>query len=127
MIHENPYLETLSMSLPHFDAQLSLFGLPARGEQIFKKDDPYRLFWEKVYPLLVAGRERLASCCCEENGRPGIEPVWLLGISVLQFMERAPDREAIKRLQYHLGWKLALGQELRGETFHPTVWVRFRR
>lgn len=65
------------MSLPHFDAQLSLFGLPARGEQIFKMDDPYRLFWEKVYPLLVAGRERLASCYCEENGRPGIEPVLL--------------------------------------------------
>jgi transposase len=127
MIHENPYLEPLSMSLPHFDAQLSLFGLPARGEQIFKMDDPYRLFWEKVYPLLVAGRERLASCYCEENGRPGIEPVLLLGISVLQFMERAPDREAIKRLQYHLGWKLALGQELQGETFHPTVLVRFRQ
>ncbi|MFN8005537.1 MAG: transposase [Terriglobia bacterium] len=115
------------MSLPDFDTQLNLFGLAAQSERLFKAEDPYRLFWERVFPLLANSREKLAACYCEDNGRPGIEPVVLLGVSILQFMERVPDREAIQRLRYHLGWKLALGQELAGEEFHPTVLVRFRR
>ena len=115
------------MSLPDFDTQLNLFGLAAQSERLFKAEDPYRLFWEKIYPRLAGSRDQLAACYCEDNGRPGIEPVVLLGVSILQFMERVPDREAIQRLRYHLGWKLALGQELWGEEFHPTVLVRFRR
>jgi hypothetical protein len=76
---------------------------------------------------VAASREKLAACYCEDNGCPGIEPVVLLGVSILQFLERAPDREAVQRLKYHMGWKLALGQELGGGEYHPTALARFRQ
>jgi hypothetical protein len=52
--------------------------------------------------------------------------VLLLGVSVLQFLERVPDRQAVDLVKYHIGWKHALAQELEGEVFDPTVLVRFR-
>ena len=58
------------MSLPDFDSHLSLFGLAAQRDRIFKAEDPYRLFWGKVYPLLAASRENLAACYCEDNRSP---------------------------------------------------------
>ena len=114
------------MSLPVFDPQTHLFGLQARSSDVFRETDRYRLFAQKIYPLLVAARPKLGACYCLTNGRPGVEPVLLLGVSVLQFLERVPDRQAAELVKYHLGWKHALAQELDGEVFDPTVLVRFR-
>jgi transposase len=85
-----------------------------------------RLFAQKIYPLLVQARSKLEACYCLSNGRPAVEPVLLLGVSVLQFLERVPDRQAVELVKYHLGWKHALAQELDGEVFDSTVLVRFR-
>jgi len=114
------------MSLPVFDPQTHLFGLQAASSRVFGETDRYRLFACKIYPLLVEARSKLQACYCLTNGRPGVEPVLLLGVSVLQFLERAPDRQAAELLKYHMGWKHALAQELEGEVFDPTVLVRFR-
>ena len=114
------------MSLPVFDPQTHLFGLQARSSEVFTETDRYRLFAQKIYPLLVASRPKLGACYCLTNGRPGVEPVLLLGVSVLQFLERVPDRQAVELVKYHIGWKHALAQELEGEVFDPTVLVRFR-
>ncbi len=115
------------MSLPVFDPQTHLFGLQARSSDVFSETDRYRLFAEKIYPLLVKARRKLEAGYCLKNGRPGIEPVLLLGVSVLQFLERVPDRQAAELVKYHLGWKHALAQELDGEVFDSTVLVRFRQ
>ena len=114
------------MSLPVFDPQTHLFGLQARSSDVFTETDRYRLFAQKIYPLLVESRAKLGACYCLTNGRPGVEPVLLLGVSVLQFLERVPDRQAVELVKYHIGWKHALAQELGGEVFDPTVLVRFR-
>src|SRR5512134_683872 len=114
------------MSLPVFDAQTHLFGLQARSRDVFSETDRYRLFAQKIYPLLVESRPKLGACYCLTNGRPGVEPVLLLGVSVLQFLERVPDRQAVELVKYHIGWKHALAQELEDEVFDPTVLVRFR-
>ena len=114
------------MSLPVFDPQTHLFGLQARSSEVFSASDRYRLFAQKIYPLLVEARPQLETCYCMSNGRPGVEPVVLLGVSVLQFLERVPDRQAVELMKYHIGWKHALAQELDGEVFDPTVLVRFR-
>jgi transposase len=114
------------MSLPVFDPQTHLFGLQARSSEVFSETDRYRLFAQKIYPLLVAARPKLEACYCTNNGRPGVEPVVLLGVSVLQFLERVPDRQAVDLVKYHIGWKHALAQELDGDVFDPTVLVRFR-
>jgi hypothetical protein len=114
------------MSLPVFDPQTHLFGLQARSSDVFSETDRYRLFAQRIYPLLVESRPKLGACYCLTNGRPGVEPVLLLGVSVLQFLERVPDRQAVDLVKYHIGWKHALAQELEGEVFDPTVLVRFR-
>ena len=77
--------------------------------------------------MLAAQREELAQCYKPENGRPGIEPVVLLGVLIFQFLERVPDRQATELVKYHLGWKLALNLKLGAEGFHPTSLVHFRQ
>ena len=51
----------------------------------FKPFDRYRLFREKI----------LCALYCEDNGRPAVEPVLALGVSLLQFMGKVPDRKAL--------------------------------
>jgi transposase len=115
------------MSLPDFNSQIELLGLQLQRDKLFEAQDRYRVFAERVYPVLMKARERLEGCYCLENGRPAKEPVLVLGVSLLQFMERLPDRQAVEHLKYHVGWKYALGQELDGEVFDATVLVRFRQ
>lgn len=77
-------------------------------------------------PRLFALRAKLDSLYCEDNGRPAIDPVVLAGVTLLQFMERVPDRVAAEHVVFHLGWKYALDLELTYGGFHPTVLVYFR-
>ena len=65
-------------------------------------------------------REELAECYEPGNGRPGIEPVVLLGVLIFQFLERVQDRQAAELVKYHLGWKPALNLRLGADGFHPT-------
>ena len=96
------------MSLPKFDTQGSLFeSLGSIATDLFDKKDKYKLFATKIWPLLAGQRAELAQCYEPGNGRPGIEPVVLLGVLIFQFLERVPDRQAAELVKYHLGWKLA--------------------
>ena len=115
------------MSLPEFSRQGSLYSIDNLLGDQFPNDDRFRLFASHIRPLLVKARPALEAAYCLGNGRPGIEPVLLLGVSVLQFMERVPDRQAVEMLKYHLGWKLALGLGLEVKAFDPTTLVYFRQ
>jgi transposase len=116
------------MSLPKFDLQGFLFeSLESIAPDLFGEKDKYKLFAKKVWPLLAGCRDELAQCYEPENGRPGIEPVVLLGVLIFQFMERVPDRQAVEMVKYHLGWKLALNLKLGADGFHPTTLVHFRQ
>jgi len=116
------------MSLPQFDVQGSLFeSLGAIAPELFADNDKYKLFAKKVWPVLAQSREQLAECYQADNGRPGVEPVVLLGVLILQFLERVPDRQAVELVKYHLGWKLALNLKLSEGGFHPTTLVYFRQ
>ena len=116
------------MSLPQFDVQGSLFeSLGAIAPDLFADNDKYKLFAKKVWPVLASCREQLLDCYDNENGRPGVEPVVLLGILIFQFLERVPDRQAMELVKYHLGWKLALNLKLSQGGFHPTTLVYFRQ
>jgi hypothetical protein len=85
------------MSLPQFDVQGSLFeSLGAIAPDLFADNDKYKLFAKKVWPVLASCREQLLDCYDNENGRPGVEPVVLLGILIFQFLERVPDRQAME-------------------------------
>jgi transposase len=114
------------MSLPRPPVQRSLYDVQNLIGRDFDPTDRFRLFQEKVYPTLLAAREKLAACYCADNGRPAEEPVMLLGATILQFMERVPDRQASEAVCYHLGWKMALGLGLSPQAFHPTTLCKFR-
>ena len=114
------------MSLPDFKSQTGLFGIYGPAGLELDPGDRYRLFGEKIYPLLVEARTELEECYCPDNGRPSVEPVLILGVTLLQFVEKVPDREGVERLRYHLGWKYALNHEMNEAVFDPTVLVRFR-
>ncbi|HET9377299.1 MAG TPA: transposase [Chthoniobacterales bacterium] len=116
------------MSLPQFDVQGSLFeSLGAIAPELFADSDKYKLFAKKVWPVLAQCREQLTECYQSDNGRPGVEPVVLLGVLIFQFLERVPDRQAVELVKYHLGWKLALNLKLSEGGFHPTTLVYFRQ
>src|SRR4051812_11837731 len=115
------------MSLPIFSSQSQLFSTAALSGKLFGQTDQYRLFALKVYPVVAATRSALEHCYCANNGRVAVEPVLLLGVSLLQFLEAIPDRQAVEMLRYHAGWNLALNRQIGDDVFHPTTLVHFRQ
>ncbi len=115
------------MSLPAFSSQSQLFSTAALTGKLFESTDRFRLFALKVYPVLARARGQLEPCYCADNGRVAIEPVLLLGVSLLQYLENVPDRQAVELLRYHAGWNLALNCQLGEQPFHPTTLVHFRQ
>jgi transposase len=115
------------MSLPNFSGQAERFSTAAASASLFAEDDRYRLFAKVVYPCLVASRATLELCCCTGNGRVAIEPVQMMGVSILQYLDGLPDRQAVDRWHYHLGWIFALNRQPGDARFHPTSLVNFRQ
>jgi transposase len=115
------------MSLPAFSTQAELFSTAGLSGGLFGPTDRYRLFALKIYPVLVQARSQLQGCYCADNGRVALEPVLLLGVSLLQYLEAIPDRQAVEWLRYHAGWNFALNRQLGDEMFHPTTLVNFRQ
>jgi transposase len=115
------------MSLPTFSTQSELFSTAVLSASLFAADDRYRLFAKVIYPAVVAARPILEKCYSSEEGRPAIEPVLLLGVSILQELDGLPDRQAIEMLRYHAGWNFALNRQLGDEVFHSTTLVNFRQ
>jgi hypothetical protein len=113
------------MSLPILSTQSALFTTLTPG--FFGPGDRYRLFAQKVYPVLVQARATLEKAYCPDNGRPGVEPILLAGITLLQFLEGVPDREALQMLRYHLGWQFGLNCMAQPAAFHPTTLAHFRQ
>jgi hypothetical protein len=114
------------MSLPDFSTQSALFSAALLDGRFFAADDRYRLFAQKIYPLLVQARSAVQEAYCADNGRAGIEPVLLMGVSLLPYLEGVPDRQAVDLLRYHAGWNFALNRPLGEAVFHPTTLVYFR-
>ena len=114
------------MSLPSFSTQSELFSIAGLSSQLFAETDRYRLFAKLVYPSLARARAELEKLYCAENGRAAIEPVLMLGVSILQDLDGVPDRQAVEMLRYHAGWNFALNRQLGDAVFHPTTLVNFR-
>ena len=114
------------MSIKAVSAQRSFYHSAYLCQDLLAPTHRYRLFRDKILPRLETLRPQLESLYCEDNGRPAIDPVILAGVTLLQFMEKAPDRVAAQDVVFHLGWKYALDLELTYGGFHPTVLVYFR-
>jgi len=115
------------MSVPPREGQMSFTHVPFLTNELLERDSPYRLFHERVLPMLEQARAELGKLYCASNGRPSIEPVVMAGVTLLQFMEKAPDRQAVRQLRLNLGWKYALGLDVCYAGFDPSSLVNFRR
>jgi transposase len=115
------------MSLPEFVVAPIPTVMEVDLERLCPGEDRYRIFSEVIYPLLVEARSVLEEeAYCLDNGRVAIEPVWLLGVGLLQFIDRVPDRQALELLHYHAGWNLALRRRLSEPGFDRSVLSYFR-
>jgi transposase len=114
------------ISLPTFSTQGSLFSFSSLSSSLFPEFDRYRLFAKLVFPRIVAARTQLEAAYSKGTGRTAIEPVVLLGVCLLQYLEGVPDRQAIDMLRYHAGWNFALNRQLGEQRFHPSTLTRFR-
>ncbi|MFM8420520.1 MAG: transposase [Verrucomicrobiota bacterium] len=110
------------MSLPSFPTQGSLFSIAS----LFPKSDRFRLVAQVVFPPIVAARPQLEVAYSKDSGRAAIEPVLLLGVCLLQYIEGVPDRQAVGLLRYHAGQNFALNRQLVDDLFHPTTLTPFR-
>ncbi|MGW4559236.1 transposase [Streptomyces sp. NPDC004365] len=61
-----------------------------------------------------------------KDGRPGLSPVQLALVSVLQFAENLSDRAAANAVRTRIDWKYALGLELDDSGFDHSVLCEFR-
>src|SRR5262244_2356667 len=97
------------MSVKLVDSQRSFYHADYLCAELFGSANRYRLFREKILPKLFSLRSQLDVLYCENNGRPAIDPVLLVGVTLLQFMEAAPDRVAAERALYHLRLEVCPG------------------
>lgn len=121
------------MSLPSLadpgpdPALLARFSVPAGVPQaVRRRADFFRFFAESVYPRLAQQRARLVPLYSAHDGRPALEPVRLLGVLVLQFVERLPDRQAAEAMQYDARWRLALHLQADEGACDPSLLSVFR-
>lgn len=116
------------MSLPRLNAQRTIFETEMLFPRLSKAKgaERFRFFSERIFPELIKRRPELEKMYCVDNGRPAEEPVRMIGVVMLQFMERVPDQQATEACEYDLRWKLALRMEADEPAFHPTSLVKFR-
>jgi len=93
------------------------------GEVILKEDSPYRLIGEKLFERF---QEQDYADLYSPEGKPGISPVILAFVTVFQFMEKLPDRQAAESLRMRMDWKYALRLPLTYEGFDYSVLSEFR-
>lgn len=116
------------MSLPKLDPQRTFFepGILFPGLSNAPGAERFSFFAERILPELIKRRPDLEKMYCSDNGRPAEEPVRMMGATILQFMERMPDRQAAEACTFDLRWKLALGMETDEPAFHHASLVKFR-
>src|SRR5512147_1863421 len=90
--------------------------------------------FRKGNPLLKL-RDELGSIFSDENfadlfpklGQPGLPPWRLALVTILQFRENLPDRQAAEAVRARIDWKYLLGLDLADAGFDHSVLCEFRR
>jgi transposase len=121
---------SLPRHLPPVEPEPELLALFAQSDRIpaavRQQAEFFVFFASTIFPLLERYRDRLSTVYCADNGRPAWDPVRLLGVLVLQFVLRLPDRQAAESVQYDQRWRLALHLGAQDATFDPSLLVSFR-
>lgn len=95
----------------------------AVGKALLKADSAYRLIGDQLFGQFS---EQDYADLYSLEGKPGISPVILAFVTVFQFMEKLPDRQAAESLRMRIDWKYALHLPLTYEGFDFSVLSEFR-
>jgi transposase len=95
----------------------------AVGKAILGEESAYRLIGEKLFDKF---QEQDFIELYSVEGKPAISPVILAFVTVFQFMEKLPDRQAAESLRMRMDWKYALHLPLAHEGFDYSVLSEFR-
>jgi transposase len=93
------------MTLRERDVQMMPEDIRAVGEQVLRRDDPYRVIGEQLADLV---RDAQFAGLYEPTGRRSVWPSVLALVLIFQFWEAVPDREAARQVAVRLDWKYAL-------------------
>lgn len=93
------------------------------GRSLLAQDSACRLIGDKLFVTL--NEEEFADLYPSE-GQPGLSPVILAFVTVFQFIEKLPDRQAAEMMRLRLDWKYALHLPLEYEGFNFSVLSEFR-
>jgi transposase len=96
----------------------------ALGEQVLGAGDPYRVIGEQLADLVED--EQFAGLY-DGRGRAAISPSLLALVTIFQFLEDLPDREASRQVVVRLDWKYALRLPLGYRGFDFSCLSYFRR
>ena len=106
---------------------LALFSSSAGvPKAVRQRADFFVFFAETIFDQLAKYRSALVAAYHPLTGRPALEPVRLLGVLVLQFVERLPDRQAAEAMQYDIRWRLALHLRAGEAACDPSLLSIFR-
>lgn len=93
------------------------------GKALLEEASPYRLIGEQIFEKF---HEQDYADLYSLEGKPGISPVILAFVTVFQFMEKLPDRQAAESLRMRVDWKYALRLPLSYAGFDFSVLSEFR-
>jgi transposase len=93
------------------------------GRALLRADDPYRVLGERLADVV---RDEDFAGLYEPTGRAALSPAMLALVTVFQFLEGVPDRQAARAVAVRLDWKYALHLPLGYRGFDFTCLHYFR-
>lgn len=96
----------------------------AIGQRLMSQDNAYRVIGDHLAEIL---QDQQFADMYEDTGREAVWPALLAMVTIFQFQEKVPDREAADMAVMRLDWKYALRLPLSYAGFHYSVLCEFRQ
>jgi transposase len=112
------------MTLHPRDLSVMPADIAALGQKLLAPSNPYRVIGDQLADIL---QDAQFAALYEERGRAAISPGLLALVTLFQFLEDIPDREAADAVVVRLDWKYALHLPLEDAGFDFTCLCYFRR
>lgn len=97
--------------------------IAAVGQRLLPATNPYRVIGDQLADLL---RDEQFAALYEPTGRAAVSPAVLALVTLFQFLEDVPDRQAAELVVVRLDWKYALHLSLEDLGFDFSVLCYFR-
>jgi transposase len=96
----------------------------ALGERVLRETDPYRVIGEQLADLV---RDEEFADLYAPDGRHAVSPALLALVTLFQFLENVPDRQAAHQVVVRIDWKYALHLSLEDCGFDFSDLSHFRQ